>query len=899
MSVWTYEATMITDAADLVRLPIYHTPSISSFLNFDKSQVRIISGLKGTGKTLFLKLASHHYRRLGGVVTIPTNELTERLFSIDHDFSSHNFARWTSHETWKHIWRSVISIVALKSINISLPKEVLNHFPESLELSIGSHLSAAIKSRVLRTSEFQTIYSESIDPALLAIDRSVAIFIDNIDEAFARHSGLDLKQYSQGGKFQTGHHSYDLWVAAQIGFMQAVRELSARNAHLKVFGTIRAEAIRDDQTSTAFNVESLILDLRYSQSELRGIFAAKLQWLLDNYKKEFSRPEEVDPINAFFNFDNLDHPTVVSDDGHSYCEPIFDYLRRHTRGRPRELDFLGKAIQSIKPTDRTPDNIRNLVRDLSFRFFQFAKNEAVPYWDNDLDLLLSQIPSNFISQKRALEITDRISTETTSDNLWNLLYHNGLCGAVVSTHPKGKIQQFSGHDISADLDKQVFKSAKTWVLHPCVNIANLPMRSRYKSNKVNVAGHLYPYVTRSRFQTVHNHTIIGCGKLSLGLIVPSLLENRRTSILLVARDRNIWRDLLNGKQQRECKLKVRLFGVLSRPDKCIEFPFTLISDQLTNYGEKVNSALSKHRIAILVSSSRDSSSWAITRSDSIGVSVGAANFSPAINEISSIVNLPRAVLIYENSETCQIEAEHAFTSTNFIPVPCVIDRICIAREFSDDEIKVSAEEYRSVLAHIETTKRKLLPPAFTQSNIDGLCIETNLHKFEFLRNRKKYLVNSLHTAAAAIAITKLIESGADKSVIDDNVLSLLAYNMDINAQLVGLKEVLLCSVISKMDRSFLNKQDIPELVRDLDRYGEHAIMRMLSGSDVPSRVLRTDPKSLAVKYKRLLSDAENLAVSALRIPEVVKHVSINSSDIRSRLGYLKGVFMDLMSHELA
>ncbi len=253
MSIWTFEAAEIADTDDIASRPIYRTSDISEFLSFERSQKRIICGLKGTGKTLFLKLTSYHYRRMSGFTFVPATQLTERLYSIDHDFSGERAVMWASHERWKHVWRTVLAVVVLRALRQELHAEVNELFPESLGTSVGAHLSRALKTRAGGSRLFQDMFPNRLDAAVQRISQPVAVFVDNIDEAFARHAGYDLYNQSVRVDRQSGSHSYDIWLAAQLGFILAVRELSSRNSHLKLFGTVRSEAIRDNPTQTAFN----------------------------------------------------------------------------------------------------------------------------------------------------------------------------------------------------------------------------------------------------------------------------------------------------------------------------------------------------------------------------------------------------------------------------------------------------------------------------------------------------------------------------------------------------------------------------------------------------------------------------------------------------------------------
>jgi hypothetical protein len=896
MSVWSFEAAEITDSKDLESRPIYRTPAIQEFLRSEKSQVRIISGLKGTGKTLFLKLISHHYRRLGGVTLIPANELTERLYSIDYDFSGERAKAWAAHERWKHVWRTVLSVVVLKAVRHDLPAELLEIFPSDLGLSIGAHLSAGIRHRAVSTAKFQEYFPGRLDAAIQGIVQPVALFLDNIDEALARHAGYDLYRDSVVRQSQSGAHSYPLWLAAQLGFVLAARELTSRNAHLKLYGTVRAEAIRDNPTSTAFNVQAMILDLHYSPDELRGIFATKLRRLQETSPQAFPRPSESDPIKAFFPFDTIAHPTVTNADGSAYLENAFDYLRRHTRGRPRELDFLGQEIQMIPPGLRTPDRIRELVRDLSHQFFTFARNEAVPFWDPRLDDLLVKLPSNFIHRHKAVRIAHQLFGEEGRSDLWGALFANGLCGAVVAVHPTGLVQRFSNHDRVADLSGSEFTSARTWIMHPCVNIATRALRVRYHPNARNVAGHAYSFVAEPRRRRKHVHVLIGAGKLGLGLVVPMLLANEETSVLVVARESQQWAPLLRPGGNGMASLEVNYFSKTGPRIRNYRVEMKVVADGQEEWHDLVQRGVRKERCVFLVSSHVASLQWAIGLGDSIGVSVGPKELETVATSIAGAASKPKVVLAYENDAEKMRKAAAILIRGDMALVPTVVDRICVEREIRDGAVVVKAEPYGRITALAERALFKYLPPAFAANQNAKVRVVDDEEEFAFVREKKTRLVNSLHAAAAALVLQALMDVGAREETADDFLLGLIAGNMEIRAQLVAATEVMILSVLGTLPPGRLTEGNLQELVSELDAYGKQALERMFGGPDRPSRVLRTDIRSLLTKHERLFADVESLALGALGQECVKAVLPLTESDVRARLEALQAAFLKLLAH---
>lgn len=893
MGVWGFEAGDITDTKDLESRPIYRTPDIEDFLRFEKSQVRIISGLKGTGKTLFLKLISHHHRSKG-VTCVPKTELTERLYSIDYDFSGERAKAWASHERWKHVWRTVLSVIALKSIGKDIPDKLLEIFPDNLGLSIGSHLSAAIKNRAVNLQQFQQLFPEILDSAIQRIAQPVALFVDNIDEALARHSGYDLYRDFKYPQAQSGAHSYGLWLSAQIGFILAVRELTFRNAHLKLYGTVRTEAIRDNPTATAFNAQAMILDLRYNPTELRGIFETKLRQLLETSPMSFPRRSEHDPIKAFLPSDTIPHKSVRDICGNPLNEDCFDYLKRHTRGRPRELDFIGHELQMIPPEDRTLEKIREVVRDLSHRFYGYAKNEAVPFWNPELDKLLDKIPSNFISKARAHRITDKLFGKENSEALWCALYANGLCGAVVSEHPRGLIQRFANHNGVAELSEMDFKSSRIWIIHPCVTIATRPRKIRYQPHATSVAGHACTFIAEPKTPRKHIHVLIGAGRLGLGLVVPMVLASDQTNILIVNRASDKWRQLClpNGEMPDKGTLHITYLSRAGLKPTGYSLSIRVVTDLKETWQQELRSRARRSRCVLFLWSTKESLKYATVLGDSIGISVGSAGLKEVAENISETVFNNKLILGYENDEQ---EMQKASTLLHNKFVPTVVDRICIERAINSETIDIIAEPYGSITAFVNSEKQSRLPPVFLHNESQQVRAVTTATEFEFIREKKKRLVNSLHAAAAALVQTALMDAGASLATASDRILGVVAGNMEISAQLVRVKELLILAVIGTLPADQITQSSLPHLIRDLNDYGKEALNRMLEYPDSPLRVLRNDVSLLASKYSRLFSDIKALALTALRNKDVQSAISLSENEITVRLAVLSEAFLRLVS----
>jgi hypothetical protein len=893
MTVWSYDAADL-DHTKLDDRPIYETPDIRRFLAFEKSEKRIISGLKGAGKTLFLKLISNNCRKRGGFTLIPTTELTERLYSIDHEFSGDKIKSWVSSERWKHVWRTVLSVVVLKAVSYRLPNSVLDLFPDSLGISVGAHLSAAIKSRAGSSPGFQEIFPNHLDKGIQSITHAVALFVDNIDEAFSRHAGYDLYQDSIERHSQTGAHSYDLWLSAQIGFLLATRELTDRNSHLKLFGTVRTEAVRDNPLPIAFNLRSNILDLQYNPSELRGIFAKKLEFLREKNPALFCRAHESDHIMAFFQSNCIKHHTVKTLEGEPFSEDIFEYLRRHTRGRPRELDFLGSALQNISCAYRTESAIRETVQVQSTAFFGFARNETVPYWKPELDELLQNIPCNFITREKAIKIACKHFRSEDAYAIWDALRANGICGAVVKENPNGLVQKFSQHDNFKDLSKADFEAAKIWVIHPCVNIATRPRRKCYEAYKWSVAGHAYGFTEQPKLRQKHIHVLIGAGRLGLGLVVPVVLKDSETKVLVIARSSEKWMPLVEKATSERQTLEIHHSSLALglgawKESICIR----VVADNNPEWESDLRRSIQKSTCVILVASQPDSFRKALSLSDSIGVSVGGDNLETVAETISKTVPIKaRAVLAYENDEGKVEAVQKMLAPRGLSVIPTVVDRICSDLKISEKGIVVHAEEYGMINAFSGLVPNQI-PRCFSNDTVQEAATVDNEIKFAFVRERKKRLVNTLHFCAAAIALAKLIEVEATIDVANAKILGMISGNMDIQSQLTGLKDVMILTVLGTIHLEDMERPLLEKTIQDLHEYGNVALRRMRDSHDAPNRVLRSDIDTLRNKYKRLFADVSELSRRALLNKYVYELFQMNQKEVEARLNALKSLILNL------
>jgi len=350
--VWFTQITRPDDPQDA---EFYKNSATKLFLYTNNDQTFFICGLKGIGKTLLLRHKSAALRNsLNGVKFVPENELAESLTPTLRSMSSDQVGRLSNFTAWQTIWRTVLTVVVAKAAGVEIPAKIANLF-EGLDgnISVQSHLLCIISDGNFTSIESKLHQlSGQINSLLGEVKSGVCLFIDCVDDMVLLHSGDPLKLYREGNYTQLGNLSVDVWSSAQIGFAKAAIEIYNNHKHIKIYGAFRYEALEKYPMADRQNIEPHLFHIQYTQHDLENIIRAKLRVLFNKDRSVFVRSDTDDVVLNFFGILDIEHPIVKNPDRSPLKEKILDYLIRHTRGRPRELDNLGRALQAINPEER-------------------------------------------------------------------------------------------------------------------------------------------------------------------------------------------------------------------------------------------------------------------------------------------------------------------------------------------------------------------------------------------------------------------------------------------------------------------------------------------------------------------------------------------------------------------
>jgi len=495
MRAWTVDADEIRVAEDLDETLLHRTPEIDSFLSLKRDDKFIVIGTKGFGKTLLLKAKRILYQRKTQAVCLPTSNLLDKPIG-DKIFGKEMVAFLAASSLpWSRIWLTAIATAVLKQlqqigglrVNPQLAgliadqplHSVIDHFVRLLDFS---------PSELQRTANDTDAH---LVPRLRAVNTSVAVFIDGVDEYFHKHI-----ETVRGRSSVVGELSPEIWHLAQLGLVEVAYQLRRINHHLKVFAAVRKEAYARLQTTVmGQQYRGSAVDIVYPVESLREIF-------FNNIRLEKTgrmvHPERLrdDPIEAFLGRATISHVyTGVQED-------VFDYVCRHTLLRPRDLMTLGERLAALRPDDRQKeDRVKEAVNQAATEIAQEYLVEIAPYMAGlDLPQLLRRLPGHILTRQEIEQIFQEHATATGAfepEHVFCALYRVGLLGHLHHDWVRGEARQRFLRPGEATLQPDgVLPEATHYLVHPVLSdvIGRLNPAYLRRIDDVNVVGYGRPWL---------------------------------------------------------------------------------------------------------------------------------------------------------------------------------------------------------------------------------------------------------------------------------------------------------------------------------------------------------------------------------------------------------------------
>lgn len=503
---WQFESGAIHYSTNL-KNDIYINRIIQNYLEIGNHDHNfLLVGPKGIGKTLFINLKSHTYRQNftnRGVQFYPySGQLCENLILDNNLLSKEDLLRYAKENNWIRIWRLVLSIIACQTTNITLEDPIIQKLcGNTNRTSISSLLTTILSDR----SELDVYFSglQYMTKKIEEINNAVCIFLDNIDQAFEQF--LMEYHYSDYADYRVPP-SVQIWNSAQTGLLAAIYDLNRHNSHLKIYATLRSEAIKSLVSSTAINYTNYCVQLKYSKEEVKKIFEKNIDLIHDEDYVIFSSKDQ---MQKFLGVKSIGHKVARTPNGIRMNEPIFEYLYRHSFGRPRELVLLGHQLynnvicspdyKEVSTRERIK-RIRAEVNKVSEMLLEYYLKEIIPKFDmSELYSFIKTIQSNVVPSEYVLK---------SNEELLKKYFAMGLIGFIQrDVQEKNEsiyFQKFlpvAEYSFKEDIS---LPNTKYFITHPCLDKTLSKVLGLNYYNPHNIIGRNKKFIDHIDFTKIYD-----------------------------------------------------------------------------------------------------------------------------------------------------------------------------------------------------------------------------------------------------------------------------------------------------------------------------------------------------------------------------------------------------------
>lgn len=501
MYIWNIAADIYGFSDTQIEDMIYVNPSIKKFMDADYSMG--ISACKGMGKTLILKAKRMKMMQDQSYFFLPKNQLVDTPGPIILGRAQIKFL--SSYQNWVAIWTFCICAYILSQ----------DEFSDVREENSITNLSKRIKdivttkndgvfgvlSRVLADNT-QTLLREAISASSVLfqlsqrINRQVVLFVDKLEEPFNRgYYRIPGSSYSAEGKYNNS-----IWAYAQLAFAEAVYILYSGRHHIKIFYSIRQEALHDGEMITTEFVKiskEMIAKIEYSYQDLEKMF--KRYVLLERDENLYNPDKKASHASiALCGISSIKHRSGT-------LESFWAYLYRHSLGRPRDIMEMAIALyenivekDKIRKTTRVERarECRHWVNEISTRLCKEYIFGLEPFMDVDENIVFSQritnflslLPTNVFTLEAINQYCHRANCNESGINcsscdyihFFSTLYNIGLLGYIYKSASERGYKNSIRHigDSIFDTTEQTLQHAKLYYVHPGIGNMIQEIRER-------------------------------------------------------------------------------------------------------------------------------------------------------------------------------------------------------------------------------------------------------------------------------------------------------------------------------------------------------------------------------------------------------------------------------------
>lgn len=505
MCVWSIEADIFDfNDSDITEL-LYRNNDVDRFISAKDSMG--IAACKGMGKTFLLKAKRMEMMRDKSILILPQDQIVDVSGTIALKAMHINFL--SSYSNWVSLWISCIAIYVLSLDNFSniLIEKDKEELPESVIELINKKNTGIfnVLHRVLAYNSKEKL-NEIVQASSLLFDylqlihQQIIIFVDKLEEPFNRG------YYAVPGATISAEGGYNasIWSYAQLSFAEAVYTLYSGRHHIKIFYSIRREALyRGEQISTEFaKLNSRIVSLTYTPQELYEMFCL---YIAKENPEDLSCPElaSSNPIKALVGLDMIVHKS-------GNIEKIWDYVYRHTFQRPRDImemcESIHRNIVKLKRPETDLDNqkiklLRHWINEVSTMECMAYLSFLEPFMSREDNILFKEkiikfartLPMNIYTEDsmeffchNENDCENRKCVDCDKTHYFSTLYNIGLLGYVYRSVNSDKYEMKIKHigDSRFDSTHRSLPSGTLFYLHP--GFGNVVQKEREVSMKIYI-----------------------------------------------------------------------------------------------------------------------------------------------------------------------------------------------------------------------------------------------------------------------------------------------------------------------------------------------------------------------------------------------------------------------------
>ena len=603
MCIWSIEADIFDfDDRDITSL-VYINDDVDKFLKAKDSMG--IAACKGMGKTFLLKAKRMiMMNNSQGVMTLPADRLVDVSGTIAINSMHRNFL--SSYNNWISLWISCISIYLLsldefKNIISEYERTELDDCVQKLIRSKNIGIFNVLH-KILNYKSKEKLNKVVMSATLLfdyvqRINTAVAIFVDKLEEPFNR----GYYPIPGSSKSVEGNFNSSIWAYAQLSFVEAVYTFYSSRHHIKIFYSIRREALfRGEEISSEYQkFRDRVIRLSYTSEELYKMFCVYVE---NEKENELFSPEyaSTNPIKALVGFDTITHKSGIE-------ENVWDYIYRHTFQRPRDIMEMGDAIHNhivckkdimLQKHDLCVRKLRQWVNEISTMECKAYISFLDPFINMGDNILFKEqilkfartLPMNTFTDESMVFYCHKMNygnydnTDCLSCNemhYFSTLYNIGLLGYIYeSENDNSYIMEIKHISQSKfDYNHQSIPQAIIYYLHP--GFSNIVKKEREISMKS-----YYPckYILNSIENVVDKYNV-----RRIVDSVNSALGNSNDNTVFIT---STGRDLENERKRIRNLLENKGYKVFTYEDH--DFP------QKKNFMDQYNGATHDHCIDVML-----------------------------------------------------------------------------------------------------------------------------------------------------------------------------------------------------------------------------------------------------------------------------------------------------------